>query len=133
MLHTLEQDYDLVLAGIDEPTLEIAKQYLEEAGIPALLDREQASLGVLGRVASLGQLRLFVPKGMKERADAVLRELRGQSQELDRLVQAGLVPGAELADEPENGGMRISRETLALIAAVALAALALALWLALRR
>ena len=40
MLHTLEQDYDLVLAGIDEPTLEIAKQYLEEAGIPALLDRE---------------------------------------------------------------------------------------------
>ena len=27
MLHTLEQDYDLVLAGIDEPTLEIAKQY----------------------------------------------------------------------------------------------------------
>jgi len=126
-LHTLDDEYDLVLEGNEEASIEIAKQYLEEAGIPTLLDQPQASAGALGAAQPLTYARLFVPKGMRARAEAVLVDLRGQSQELDELVQAGLVPGSAVSEKPA-----LSRETMALLAGLALAIAAL-VWFALHR
>lgn len=132
MLHTLEQDYDLVLAGNSEPTLEIARQYLEEAGIPVLLEHAQASPATLGMAGPSFRARLFVPKGMQERAHLVLQELGGQSAELDRLVQSGAVPGEAQPEEPATDGVRLSREALALAFVILLAVAAWLAWFVLQ-
>lgn len=132
MVHRLESEYDLVLEGSEETTLEIARQFLEEAGIPTLVDREQLSLGALGYASGFTNPRLFVPKGLGARAELVLRELRGQSRELDRLVQRGEVPGPAPLEEAEPGGARIPRQTLLLIVAIALVLAAYLAWRALQ-
>ena len=128
-MHTLADDYDLVLEMDGGASLEVAKQYLEDAGIPALIEQGLSSFAYLGYSPPAQQGRLYVPKGLRARAEEVLVDLRGQGDTLDKLVRAGSVPGEELAEAPRRRPV----EFVALILVITLAVVALLGWMLLRR
>ena len=87
-------EYDLVLKAPNLVETELAQQLLEEAGIPSLLhpvdSRETFALSRYPFEAP----DLYVPKGMRERAEAVLRAAWS-----DR-AQAPSEPGGDAGEEP---------------------------------
>jgi hypothetical protein len=71
---TMYDDYDLLLEAPDATEAALAKDLLEEAGIPSLLAGRDRAIADLGSAAHnmLTQPDLFVPKGMRAQAQAVL-------------------------------------------------------------
>lgn len=73
-------DFDLVLEAATPADLELARQLLQDAGIPSLAHGPDFDVARLGSAAH-GMVRrqnLYVPKGERERARAVLREAWGE-------------------------------------------------------
>lgn len=73
---SLENDYDLLLSAPNPVEAALAKDLLAEHGIPSFtsgLDRDMAELGS-GVHNAIARPDVYVPKGMRERAQAVLKE-----------------------------------------------------------
>jgi hypothetical protein len=73
-------DFDLLLAAPDPTEADLARNLLEAAGIPSMLqgqDRDLAELGASSHSA-ISRPDLYVPKGSLERARAILREAWGE-------------------------------------------------------
>lgn len=71
---SMNDDYDLLLAAPNSTEAALAKDLLESAGIPCLLhgrDRDVAELGFATH-SVLTSPDLFVPKGLRARAQQVL-------------------------------------------------------------
>lgn len=92
---SLAHDYDLLLEAPSPVDAALAKDLLAEHGIPSFTagrDRDMAELGV-GVHNALTRPDLFVPKGMREKARAVL----------DEAWSAERIEAPELAvDDPER-------------------------------
>lgn len=77
------EEHDLLLDTVDKTTADLARNLLKGAGIPTLLhgpDFDVAELGVAAHRSSRG-VSVYVPKGMREQAQAVLDEAWGQHEE----------------------------------------------------
>jgi len=73
---SLQDDYDLLLSAPSPVEAALAKDLLAERGIPSFThgrDRDIAQLGS-GAHASLTRPDVYVPKGMREEARAILDE-----------------------------------------------------------
>ncbi len=78
-MSSIRNDFDLLLAAPDPVEADLARNLLQAAGIPSILqgqDRDFAELGASSHSA-IARPDLFVPKGALERARAILREAWG--------------------------------------------------------
>jgi hypothetical protein len=76
---SIRNEFDLLLAAPDPVEADLARNLLQAAGIPSLLqgqDRDLAELGSSSHSA-ISRPDLYVPKGALERARAILREAWG--------------------------------------------------------
>lgn len=91
------RDYDLLLEAPSPVDAALAKDLLAEQGIPSYLhgrDRDMAELGA-GVHNALTRPDLFVPKGAREKARAILDEAWNERE----LVEAPAEPEAALERE----------------------------------
>lgn len=94
---SLADDYDLLLTAPNPVEAALAKDLLTERGIPSFThgrDRDLAELGS-GVHNALTRPDVYVPKGMRERAQAILAE----AWTAEPLPAEG-APDAELEPEP---------------------------------
>ena len=78
-MSSIRNDFDLLLAAPDPTEADLARNLLEAAGIPSILqgqDRDLAELGASSH-STISRPDLYVPKGALERAQAILREAWG--------------------------------------------------------
>lgn len=80
---SLDDEHDLVLGPTTPLQVELARQLLEEAGIPALVDGPSLGAWWLAETGQVYQLtlhdwRLYVPTGSGPRALETLREAWGE-------------------------------------------------------
>jgi len=104
---SMYDDYDLLLEAPNATEAALAQELLADAGIPSLLhgrDRDVAELGVAthGRLTSPD---LFVPKGTRARARAVL----DASWTTERLADDAAV--GEVPSEEQPGAARLRAGT----------------------
>lgn len=115
---SLARDYDLLLEAPSPVDAALAKDLLTEHGIPSFTagrDRDMAELGV-GVHNALTRPDLFVPKGMREKARAVLEE----AWSAERIESPELAP-----DDPdrEREVVAVARARTSKLGWVAIAAL----------
>src|SRR5262245_34275350 len=93
---TMYEDYDLLLEAPDATEAALAKDLLEEAGIPSLLAGRDRAIADFGSAAHnvLTRPNLFVPKGMREQAQAVLDQ-HWSRKPLPEDLPVGELPEAE--------------------------------------
>ena len=85
----IDQEFDLLLAGVEPMEGEMARELLSEQGIPSMMHGPDFDVAELGR-ASHNVSRhpdLYVPKGTKVAARAILAEAWGEER-LTRLDPA---------------------------------------------
>lgn len=85
----MDDDFDLLLSGVDPLEGEMARDLLSDQGIPSLMSGPDFDVAELGR-ASHNVSRhpdLYVPKGTKVAARAILAEAWGEER-LTRLDPA---------------------------------------------
>lgn len=72
-------EHDLLLDTVDKITADLAQGLLSAAGIPSLLHGPDFDMAELGTAAhqTLRGVSVYVPKGARERAQAVLDEAWG--------------------------------------------------------
>lgn len=78
----LDEEFDLLLNGVDLMEGEMARELLSEHGIPSMIAGPDFDLAEFGRAAH-SRLRhpdLFVPKGSKVAARAILAEAWGEER-----------------------------------------------------
>ncbi|MDA1266612.1 MAG: DUF2007 domain-containing protein [Planctomycetota bacterium] len=76
-------EHDLLLDSVDKTVADMAKGLLEAAGIPCLFhgpDFDVAELGTAAHQSSRG-VSVYVPKGAREKAQAVLDKAWGDKAE----------------------------------------------------
>ncbi len=123
---TFERDYDLLLEAPSPVDAALAKDLLAERGIPSFTqgrDRDMAELGA-GVHNSLTRPDLFVPKGMREKARAILDEAwSAERLEDEALSDADVEAEREVVVVAESAKTR--RGWIAILALIALVAIAL--------
>ncbi len=83
-MSSFREEFGLLLAAPDPVEAELARNLLQTAGIPSMLqgqDRDLAELGASSH-AAIARPDLYVPKTALERARAILREAWGA----DRMI-----------------------------------------------
>jgi putative signal transducing protein len=81
-MSSIRDDFALLLAAPDPVEADLARNLLDSAGIPSLLqgqDRDIAELGASSH-STISRPDLYVPKSAVERARAVLREAWGEER-----------------------------------------------------
>lgn len=83
----IDEEFDLLLNDVDPLEGDLARQLLEEHGIPSMLHGPDFDVAELGRIshAVLRHQALYVPKGASVAARAVLAEAWGEER-LTRLA-----------------------------------------------
>ena len=76
------REHDLLLDTVDKTTADLAKGLLNGAGIPCLFHGPDFDVAEPGSAAhqSLRGVSVYVPTGMRERAQAVLDEAWGSGE-----------------------------------------------------
>ena len=80
----MDDEYALVLDGVDKMTADMAQVLLKEAGIPSLLhgaDFDVAELGVAAHAAIRG-IGVYVPKSALDQASEILAGAWGEESDL---------------------------------------------------
>ena len=80
-MKSVPEEHDLLLDTVDRVTAELARGLLEEAQIPTLFhspDFDVAELGVAAHQTLRG-VSVYVPRGQRARAQAILDEAWGSS------------------------------------------------------
>ncbi len=78
----MDEEFDLLLNGVDLMEGEMARDPLSEHGIPSLIAGPDFDVAEFGRAAHsrLRSTNLFVPKGSKVAARAILAEAWGEER-----------------------------------------------------
>jgi hypothetical protein len=81
-MKSLHPEFDLLLAAVDPLEGEMARSVLESEGIPSLLDGQDFDAAELGSSAHrmIRHPDLFVPKGSRDAARAILVEAWGEER-----------------------------------------------------
>jgi len=114
----IRDDYDLPLEAPDPVEAELARELLQEQGIPSLLhgvDRDLAEFGA-GVNARLARPSLYVPKGARERASAIL-DAAWEREPLPSDADVG-APVLEPPPEPERARQTLTWALFVLLAVV---------------
>ena len=81
-MKSLHPEFDLLLSAVDPFEGEMARSLLEGEGIPSLLDGQDFDMAELGSSAhrAVRHPDLFVPKGTRDAARAILVEAWGEDR-----------------------------------------------------
>ena len=92
----------MLLTVVDSMTAELARQNLEDAGIPAVIEmvRETEFGDARGNWDRAGPVNLFVPESALERAREALRTA-GSPADLEPLVKSGAL-GSQAIESPSE-------------------------------
>jgi hypothetical protein len=115
-MKTLDQEFDIVLAAKPAHEVGLARTKLEAAGIPSL----ERARGIDGDyIAPAGFLDLFVPKGARGRALAILAEHGDPSALSEEQLAAGEVDrGLGTRTAPTVDVLRLSGVLIVLLSVI---------------
>ena len=117
-MNRMHDGHGMLLAAVDPASADLARQNLEEAGIPAVIEDE---FGLPGWEWKNGAVNLFVPASAFERAREVLRTA-GSPADLAPLVASGAL-GARAIEAPPTARTPAKDSSLAWLLIVLFVAL----------